>query len=110
MQPRDAAACLLPQVVQLSSNHQHLTQMPPLLLQEPTLAETDPHIEAIVVSEETLVGAQAINAGRAKRGFKPLHIVVVSLVWPRSASSKLSSTDLRLQEQQEQQAAAQQPA
>ncbi len=52
-----------------------------------------------MVSEETLVGAQAINLGRERAGFAPLHVVVVSLVWPRSGRAKLSSTDLRLQDQ-----------
>jgi phosphopantetheine adenylyltransferase len=56
-------------------------------------------MEAIVVSEETLVGAAAINLGRQRRGLTALHVVVVPLVWPRSAHGKLSSTDLRLQDQ-----------
>jgi phosphopantetheine adenylyltransferase len=55
-------------------------------------------MEAIVVSEETLVGGQAINLGRKRAGLAPLHVVVVSLVWPRSGRAKLSSTDLRLQD------------
>jgi phosphopantetheine adenylyltransferase len=43
-------------------------------LQEPTAAESDPLMEAIVVSEETMVGAQQINEGRARRGFAPLQV------------------------------------
>lgn len=74
-----------------------VTAGPLLDPKEPPLATTDPSFEAIVVSEETIRGAEAINAGRAERGFAPLVVVVVGLVrGQHSSSGKLSSTDLRL--------------
>lgn len=66
-----------------------------LLLQEPTQAELDPEMQALVVSRETLPGGEAINQGRIARGFKPLHLVVVGLIGGRDAGDKLSSTALR---------------
>ena len=64
----------------------------------PPAASTDPDFDGIVVSEETISGAEAINAERQRRGFDPLVIVVVGLVkGKRDSSGKLSSTDLRLQ-------------
>mmetsp|Transcript_27151 Transcript_27151/g.59279 ORF Transcript_27151/g.59279 Transcript_27151/m.59279 type:complete len:454 (-) Transcript_27151:437-1798(-) len=63
---------------------------------EPTKAELDPSMEAIVVSEETLPGAQHINAGRLSRGFQPLTVVVVPVLFARAnQATKLSSTDFR---------------
>jgi len=63
--------------------------------QEPTQAELDPSMEAIVVSKETLGGAEKINAGRIRRGFRPLVIVVVPVIGGKDAASKLSSSQLR---------------
>jgi phosphopantetheine adenylyltransferase len=51
-------------------------------------------MQALVVSQETLPGGQAINSGRASRGFEQLQLVVVGLVGG-GADSKLSSTALR---------------
>eukprot|EP00983_Pelagomonas_calceolata_P043450 1138899-Pelagomonas_calceolata.AAC.2 len=65
---------------------------------EPTQAELDPSMEAIVVSRETLGGAEKINAGRVSRGFQPLVIVVVPVIGGKDASSKLSSSQLRAQD------------
>ena len=63
------------------------------------MAATDPDFDAIVVSEETVLGAEAINVVRAQRGFRPLTVVVVGLIYSSGeAAVKLSSTDLRLQE------------
>ena len=45
--------------------------------QEPTAAELEPGMQAIVVSEETLPGATHINEGRQRRGFAPLQVRVV---------------------------------
>lgn len=70
----------------------------PSLPQEPTQAELDPTMEAIIVSKETLSGAEAINKGRANRGFQPLVIVVVPVIGVREAAGKLSSTELRAQD------------
>ncbi|KAG2492810.1 hypothetical protein HYH03_008970 [Edaphochlamys debaryana] len=54
---------------------------------EPTAAETDPDMEALVVSVETLAGATAINAGRKARGFRPLTVVTVPVIGlPRSGA------------------------
>ncbi|KAF8056133.1 Phosphopantetheine adenylyltransferase 1 [Scenedesmus sp. PABB004] len=60
--------------------------------QAPTQAELDPGMQALVVSQETLPGGEAINAGRARRGFAPLALVAVGLV---GGAAKLSSTALR---------------
>lgn len=62
----------------------------------PPLAATDPAFDAIVVSEETIGGAEEINAVRQGLGFAPLVIVVVGLIGGATAEGgKLSSTDLR---------------
>ena len=71
------------------------------MMQEPTAAATDPDMEALVVSSETVSGAEAINQDRAKRGFKPLKLVVVDLVGiscKALGGDKLSSTALRAAE------------
>lgn len=62
---------------------------------EPTAAETDPTVGALVVSAETLPGGQAILAGRARRGVPPLDLVVVGLVGAGAGRGKVSSTTLR---------------
>lgn len=61
----------------------------------PPLAATDRAFDAIVVSEETVPGAEEINRVRHSLGFEPLVIVVVSLLPATSEGQKLSSTDLR---------------
>lgn len=63
--------------------------------QEPPLCAVDPEFDAIVVSEETIPGAHAINKTRAELGFPPLVIVVIGLIYSRRRAAKLSSTDLR---------------
>lgn len=65
---------------------------------EPTQAELDPDMQALVVSKETLPGGDAINVGRVARRFAPLRLVVVSMVRERADGSKLSSTELREQD------------
>lgn len=62
---------------------------------EPPLCATDPEFDAIVVSEETVPGAHAINKVRASLGFPPLAIVVIGLIYSSRRAAKLSSTDLR---------------
>ncbi|KAJ9512304.1 hypothetical protein QJQ45_012934 [Haematococcus lacustris] len=62
---------------------------------EPTQAELDPAMEAIVVSQETLPGALAINQGRERRGLHPLVVLVVPVIGSRDPAMKLSSTQLR---------------
>lgn len=52
---------------------------------------TDPDIQAIVVSSETITGAYKINEVRVSKGFRPLDI----LVSRRSDAATLSSTFLR---------------
>lgn len=44
------------------------------------IATTDPEIDCIVVSEETLLRAEEINAIRFKKGFEKLTIVVVPIM------------------------------
>ncbi|KAI8463852.1 MAG: hypothetical protein J3K34DRAFT_474834 [Monoraphidium minutum] len=65
---------------------------------EPTAAELDPKMQALVVSRETLGGGDAINRGRGGRGHAPLRLVVVGLVGGRADGGKLSSTALREQD------------
>lgn len=55
-------------------------------------------MQAIVVSHETLPGAQRINQGRAQRGFAPLQVVVVPVIGVSVDGHKLSSTALRQQD------------
>jgi len=65
----------------------------------PTLS--DPTIEALSVSEETLSGASFINQEREKKGWDPLTVVCIPLVSNHSSlasDSKLSSTSLRQME------------
>jgi pantetheine-phosphate adenylyltransferase len=54
-------------------------------------------MNGLVISRETISGAEALNDVRATAGFDPLAFVVVDLVGADSSSSavKLSSTDLR---------------
>jgi pantetheine-phosphate adenylyltransferase len=68
--------------------------------QEPTAAATEEGMQALVVSRETVPGAQAINKWRAQRGFAPLTVVVVDLVAESAAvpGGKVSSTALREQD------------
>ena len=77
---------------------------------EPTGAETEEGMQALVVSKETVSGGEAINAGRHKRGFRPLALLVVGLVGSEGGEGeqqgrkvdevegKISSTDLRAAE------------
>ena len=67
-------------------------------MQEPTAATTDPRMQALVVSQETVSGATAINEDRLRRGFNALVVVVVDIVGKGSKElegEKLSSTALR---------------
>ena len=67
-------------------------------MQEPTAAATQASMQALVVSSETVTGAQAINEDRLRRGHVPLELIVVQLVGVRSRAlggDKLSSTALR---------------
>ncbi len=65
--------------------------------QEPTAAATQAGMQALVVSAETVAGADEIQGQRAARGFPPLAVVVVDLVAATRAlaGGKLSSTALR---------------
>lgn len=65
----------------------------------PTPAHEMPNIQAIVVSQETVAGAESINAHRQQHGLVPLAVVVVGLVGMRVGSAqKLSSSQLREEE------------
>lgn len=63
----------------------------------PPLAATIREMKGLVISRETISGAEALNDVRATAGFDPLAFVVVDLVGADSSSDavKLSSTDLR---------------
>ncbi len=56
---------------------------------------TDPLLDALVVSVETLPRALEINELRVKRGFKPLHIIVIPIIRD-GYGVKVSSTLIRL--------------
>lgn len=64
------------------------------------MAATMKDMHAIVVSKETVKGAEEINQWRQDHGFEPLAVVVVDLVGSKGSSNaaKLSSTALREQE------------
>jgi phosphopantetheine adenylyltransferase len=63
---------------------------------EPTRAETESFMNAIVVSQETLKGGVMINNGRVKLGFNELVTIVVPVLGAMSSEEgKLSSTSLR---------------
>lgn len=68
-----------------------------MVVQEPTGAATIPEMEAIVVSKETVKGANDINLWRHEHGSTPLTIVIVDLVGHQGSGTadKLSSTRLR---------------
>lgn len=72
----------------------------PLVVQEPTGAATISDMEAIVVSKETVKGADEINMWRQQHGSVPLTVVTVDLVGDQGSNtaSKLSSTRLRNEE------------
>lgn len=61
----------------------------------PPLAATESEFDAIVVSEETVPGAEEINSVRHSLEFEPLVIVVVGLLSSTLEGQKLSSTELR---------------
>ncbi|MHA1129370.1 MAG: phosphopantetheine adenylyltransferase [Candidatus Helarchaeota archaeon] len=58
------------------------------------VAITLPEQEGIVVSEETLAGAQKINTIRKERGLPPLQIFTIKLI-PAQDGQRLSSTRIR---------------
>lgn len=100
-----AGGCVRQAAVQTTHRSLILSQNPhpppthashPRPSQVPPIAATDPEFDAIVVSEETIPGAEAINRTRAQLGFQPLIIAVVGLVASERRAVKLSSTDLRL--------------
>ena len=73
-------------------------------MQARTGAASDSSMEALVLSQETLVGGQAINKDRQSQGFEELALVVINLVGlgcKALAGQKLSSTALREQEQEQ---------
>ena len=68
---------------------------------QPTPADLEADITALVASEETLKGATKINEGRLQQGMSALVLVLVPVLGAASsAAGKLSSTFLRAQEVQ----------
>ena len=73
------------------------TIKPNIILELPKLSDpygptiSDPSIQAIVVSSETIIGAKKINELRCKKGMSPLSILVTR----RADGAILSSTFLR---------------
>ena len=70
------------------------------ILQAPTVAATDESMQALVVSKETIPGAEDINRYRRDAGYAELQIIVVDLIADTQAvqGGKVSSTALREQE------------
>jgi len=60
-------------------------------LEEPTGIATEPEFETIVVSPDTLAGAERINEIREERGLDPLRIELVDHV-PAEDGERISST------------------
>ena len=60
-------------------------------LEEPTGIATEPEFETIVVSPDTLAGAERINEIREERGLDPLRIELVDHV-PAEDGDRISST------------------
>jgi pantetheine-phosphate adenylyltransferase len=77
------------------------TFMPLIDPEEPTRAETEPDMDVLVVSEETIRGAEKINEGRRARGYAPLVVLVVPVLNSENSGDKLSSTALRAAEMRE---------
>lgn len=63
---------------------------------------TDEALEAIVVSQETMKGGEAVNKKRVERGLSQLQVKVVDLVVEEGCLEKVSSTLLRQQDAQQQ--------
>jgi pantetheine-phosphate adenylyltransferase len=61
-------------------------------------------MQALVVSKETIPGAEEINLYRRNQGYPELHIVVVDLIADTQAvkGGKISSTALREQDAEKQ--------
>jgi len=55
----------------------------------------DAGLEAIVVSEETMKGGEAVNKKRAERGLSQLQVEVVDLIFEDGNTEKISSSQLR---------------
>ena len=72
----------------------------PAIMQAPTVAATDERMQALVVSKETIPGAEEINKYRKNAGYAELHIVVVNLIADTQAvqGGKVSSTAIREQD------------
>jgi phosphopantetheine adenylyltransferase len=61
-------------------------------------AGTDPSIEALMVTEETILGAQGINKIRSEKGMKPLDIIQSKLIEDETLNEKglkISSRNIR---------------
>ena len=57
-----------------------------------------PEIECLVVSRETVCGAETVNKTRTEKGMSPLEVHVVNVLGGREEdgwSEKLSSTEIR---------------
>jgi len=56
-----------------------------------------PHMNALIVSEETASGGSAVNERRSELGLEKAEVVVIPLVAGADGIGKQSSTDIRLQ-------------
>jgi pantetheine-phosphate adenylyltransferase len=83
------AADLQAELEPLADNHDQEYEIRPL--SEPTGIAVEPQFEALVVSPETVEGAERINDLRRDRGFDPVEIEVVDHV-PAEDGNRISST------------------
>ena len=85
----DRRAALREELEPLAETHDRSVEIRPL--SEPTGIATEPQFDVLVVSPETVDGAEQVNEIRRERGFEPLDIDVVEHV-PADDGNRISST------------------
>lgn len=57
----------------------------------PPRGSSDPRLKCIVVSEETVSGAEALNEQRRRNGLEPMEVTLTSLEFFEMTQSRISS-------------------